>query len=106
MVQFTDADIAGIKNVWANGGSYTMTVDEADIPMDDDAKRYHAKNLETGFEMRPSTIIHSPKEGAEILARADGWTTVQIRTYQHGGIIVYRRLPSGQYEAVIKQPPK
>ena len=103
MVQFTENDIKAIKEVWENGGSYVISVDEADIPMDDEAKAYHGPNLETGFEMRPSTIIHSPKEAAEILARADGWTTVQVRTYQNGGVIIYRRLSPGQYESTIKR---
>ncbi|MDX0190329.1 hypothetical protein GOC18_24080 [Sinorhizobium meliloti] len=88
MASLTQSDRDAIRNVLTNGSSYTVTIAEADIPMNEESKEALAEQLNSGFEMRPSTIIYSDHEATQILARCDDWTAIQVMTYRAGGKIV------------------
>jgi hypothetical protein len=60
--------------------------------------------LESGFELKPSPIIEAPENAAALFLYGGSWTRVITHTYPRGGSIVYRKLPSGRYEAKVRAP--
>ncbi len=103
MPRLTAADIDRIKEVLSNGGSFKLTIDAGDIPMDEATETSLGSKLHSGFELRPSTIIYSDSEAATILALGSDWTVVQVTAYRANGIIVYKKLLDGKYEADIRK---
>ncbi|MBW8301626.1 MAG: hypothetical protein K0M60_18680 [Hydrogenophaga sp.] len=105
MVKFLEDESNVIRSVIDNGGVYTITIDASDIPMDARTEAFPgvAPNLETGFELPPSSIIHDPVMANEILAKIDTWGQIQVLVYKRGGKIFYKKLPDGRYEATIER---
>ncbi len=102
MVQFTPADRAGLDNILANGGTYTVTIDAADIQMTPATEQWPdiAPNLTTGFEL-PLTPPTNPTDTAMVLLYGDVWGRELLKIGNRIGRVIYRKLPNGQYEAEI-----
>ncbi|MBB3521009.1 MULTISPECIES: hypothetical protein [unclassified Rhizobium] len=102
MVALTAADRAGIDNILANGGTYTLVIDASDIQMTSETEQWPdiAPNLTTGFEL-PLTPPTNPRDIALALRYGDVWGRELVKIGNKGGRVVYRKLPSGQYEAEI-----
>lgn len=102
MVTLTAADRAGIDNILVNGGTYTVIIDAADIQMTPATEQWPdiAPNLTTGFEL-PLTPPTNPRDTATVLLYGDLWGRELVKIGNKGGRVVYRKRPSGQYEADI-----
>ncbi|ENN83692.1 MULTISPECIES: hypothetical protein [Rhizobium] len=105
MAKFLEEEFNVIRSVIDNGGVYTITIDASDIPVDARTETFPgvAPNLETGFELPPSSIIHDPVVANEILTKIDTWGQIQVLVYKRGGKIFYKKLPDGRYEATIER---
>ena len=60
--------------------------------------------LDSGFELRPSLIIHDDGSRAPLLLYGGSWTRVIVSAYANGGTIVYRRMADNLYEAAVRVP--
>lgn len=88
-----------------NGGTLTYTVDSIDISENEFEELSSIKPmLYKGFEIPPSTIIHDPAEAAQIYMHGDNWTRIVTTTYLKGGRVIYKKLPSGQFQATCTIP--
>lgn len=89
-----------------NGGTLVFEVDATDIDASENftLNPEIASRLDTGFELRPSPIIDSPEERAELLTLGEPWVRVIVFTYASGGSIIYRKLPNGRFEATVTIP--
>jgi hypothetical protein len=89
-----------------NGGTLTFTIDANDISPDNTFENLPLIKpyLYSGFELRPSSIIHEPQEAAQIYIHGDSWTRVVTIVYRNGGKIVYKKLSSGIFQAECTIP--
>ncbi|MBC3830958.1 hypothetical protein H8K33_05525 [Undibacterium amnicola] len=94
------------KDFLTNGGTLTFTIDANDISPDNAFENFSLIKpyLHTGFELRPSSIIHEPQEAAQIYVYGDSWTRVVTTVYRNGGKIVYKKLNSGVFQAECTIP--
>ena len=90
----------------ANGGTLTFTIGASDIASDNAFENFALIKpyLYTGFELRPSSIIHEPKEAVQIMVYGDSWTRVVTTVYRQGGKIIYRKLSNGDFQAECSIP--
>ncbi|WP_421832546.1 hypothetical protein [Limnobacter sp.] len=84
-----------------SGGSITFEIDAEDVSSTNDFETNPEiqSKLATGFELPPTTLIHSPGLQALIQVHGSQWDYILCRVYLAGGKVVYRKLPSGKYEA-------
>lgn len=90
----------------SNGGNLIFEIDANDIDASGsfDKSPFMAPYLRTGFEVKPSPIIDDPAVGEQALIHGDPWTRIVTFTYRRDGTIVYKKLPSGRYEARVSAP--
>ncbi|MBY3215943.1 hypothetical protein HFO21_16505 [Rhizobium laguerreae] len=98
-------ELQAILGVIEHGGIYTIEIDASEIPMTavEEAWEDIAPVLTSGFEMPPSTVIHDPVAANEILTKVDTWGQIVVLVYRHGGRVIYRKRPSGRYEATVQR---
>lgn len=101
MTALTQEDREAITSILENGGSHTITLEEADVGMTDEVRQALGNRLHTGFDLPPTSLIYLDKEATEILALSRGWTQIPVLVYRADGKIIYKRLPNGRYEAQI-----
>lgn len=89
------------------GGTLTFQLDANDIEPGAGFEKSPLISpfLDTGFELKPTPIIESPPDAAQLLLHGESWVRVVVFTYRRGGSIVYRRISPGRYEAVVSSPP-
>ncbi len=89
------------RNFLDNGGSLTFVIGAQDIASDSSFENFEliTPYLHTGFELRPSSVIHEPKEAAQILVFGDSWTRIVTTVYRNGGKIIYKKLTNGDFQA-------
>lgn len=94
------------KKFLENGGKITFLIDGSDISKKQEFEEFPTIKplLTTGFEIRPSTIIHSSDVYIDIMVHGDHWTRVSTFVYKHGGNIVYKKLEDGRYQADCSIP--
>jgi len=85
------------------GGTVSVEIDAEDISKNRSFEQSPLIKpyLMTGFELRPSTVIHDPKVAAEIYLYGDDWTKVITTVYRNGGSIIYKKLPNGRFQATM-----
>lgn len=94
------------KQEWENfktkGGMIKFEIDSTDISSTKEFETFPSiqLNLTTGFEIPPTTLIHSPELQALIQTGGSEWDYILCRIYLAGGKVIYRKLPSEKYEAV------
>lgn len=94
-------------NFLENGGQITFVIDSEDISNDSSFENFEPIKpyLYSGFEIRPSTIIHDPEVAAQLLVYGDSWTKVTTFVYRNGGKIIYRkRKDTGKFQADCSIP--
>lgn len=84
-----------------NGGNVVFTIDSSDISPDGSFENFPLIKpyLYSGFELRPSTIIHAPQAAVDFCIHGDSWTKVITVVYRFGGKIIYKKLSNGQFQA-------
>lgn len=90
----------------SNGGVLTFTIDSSDISSDNSFENFELIKpyLYTGFELRPSSVMHEPKEAAQLYVYGDTWTRVITFVYRNSGKIIYKKLPTGSFLAECSVP--
>lgn len=91
-----------VSDYYRNGGVLEFELDALEVGGNStEFETYHSlKNkLHIGFELPPTVIIHDPETLAQIRALSDSWTKLHAYTYARNGSIVYKKLPSGLYNA-------
>lgn len=91
------------RDFLSKGGNLTFEIDAADIDLSGQFEKSPLIKpfLSSGFELKPSPIIDNPRDAAQILLYGDSWTCVVTLVYKKGGSIIYKKLPSGRYEAKV-----
>ena len=94
------------KHFLEHGGSLIFEIDAKDIDSTGgfEESPLIEPHLESGFELKPSPIIEEPPNSTALFLYGGSWTRVVTHTYLKGGRIVYRKLPSGRYEAKVEAP--
>lgn len=89
-----------------SGGSITFEIDREDISSTPDFENYESikPKLNSGFELRPTTLINTPELQALIQVHGATWDYILCRVYLAGGNVIYKKLPSGKYEATCTIP--
>lgn len=89
-----------------DGGTLTLIVDKTEVGKSGEFERYPdlKDNLDSGFELPPTSLIYEPKARFDLLTNGDQWTRTTTAVYTSGGRIIYRRLPNGRYEAQLSIP--
>lgn len=102
----TGATQSQYQDFLVNGGSLTFVIEAKDIDPSGSFENFELIKpyLYTGFELRPSSIIHEPKEAAQILVHGDSWTRVVTKVYRSGGTIIYKKLATGDFQAICSIP--
>ena len=90
------------------GGTIIFNIDASDISSDNTFENFTQTNpdLYTGFELIPSSIIDNPKEVVQIYMYGNTWTQIVTFVYRNGGEIIYKKIPSGNFQAKCTIPPK
>jgi len=85
------------------GGTVSVEIDAEDVSKDPSFEQSPLIKpyLTTGFELRPSPVIHDPKVAAEIYLYGDDWTIVIATVYRNGGSIIYKKLSNGRFQATM-----
>lgn len=88
------------------GGSITFEIDPEDISNPPDFEDYESikPRLDSGFELRPQTLIDTPELLALIQAHGSTWDYILCRVYLAGGSVIYKKLKSGKYAATCTIP--
>jgi hypothetical protein len=94
------------ENFKQNGGEIIFEIDPTDISSDKEFEEFPSikPNLSTGFELPPTSLIDTPELQALIQVFGSGWDYILCRIYIAGGKVVYKKLPSGKYEAKCTVP--
>ncbi len=89
------------ENFKTNGGSITFEIDSTDISSTKEFENFPSikPNLTTGFELPPTTLIHTPELQALIQTRGSEWDFIMCRIYLAGGKVIYKRISTDKYEA-------
>lgn len=105
-ITYSDAKKQEYENFKRNGGSITFEIDPEDITQTRDFETNPSiqPKLTTGFELAPTTLIHSPELQAEIQVHGSQWDYILCRVYLTGGKVIYRQKPNGKYEATCNVP--
>lgn len=90
------------ENFKINGGLIKFEIDSTDISSTKDFETFPniQPNLTTGFEIPPTTLIHSPELQALIQIGGTDWDYILCRVYLAGGKVIYRKLSDDKYEAL------
>lgn len=106
IVAVTGATQQQYQDFLTNGGSLTFVIGASDIASDNAFENFALIKpyLYTGFELRPSSIIHEPNEAAQIMVHGDPWARVVTTVYQQGGKIIYKKLSNGDFQAECSTP--
>ncbi|MBF7143266.1 MULTISPECIES: hypothetical protein [Pseudomonas] len=94
------------KQEWENfktkGGMIKFEIDSTDISSTKEFETFPSiqPNLKTGFEIPPTTLIHSPELQALIQTGGSEWDYILCRIYLAGGKVTYRKLDGEKYEAL------
>lgn len=102
MVTLTQVDRDGIDNILANGGTYTLVIDADDIGMTPQKELLPdiAPGLTTGFPL-PLSPPTNATDIVSVLRYGDVWSRELVKIANRGGDVIYKKLPSNQYEATI-----
>ena len=103
-MKYADEELEVVRGVIEHGGIYTIEIDASEIPMTEVEEAWDdiAPVLTSGFEIPPSTV-QDPVAANEILTKVDTWGQIVVLVYRSGGRIIYRKLPSGLYEASVSR---
>ena len=85
-----------------NGGSITFEIDSTDISSTKEFENFPniKPKLTTGFEIPPTTLIHSPELQALIQISGSHWDHIMCRVYLAGGKVIYKKISPDKYEAL------
>lgn len=105
-MSITGVSHAEYEKFLSSGGELTFEMDASDISSSRDFENLPLIKpfLESGFELAPSPMISAPAERARLFLYGGSWTLVIVHVYQSGGKIIYKKLPSGKYEAKVSVP--
>lgn len=94
------------ENFKKNGGSISFEIDPEDISSTREFETFPSiqPNLQTGFELPPTSLIDTPELQALIQVHGSEWDYILCRIYLAGGNVIYKQLPSGKYEAACSVP--
>jgi hypothetical protein len=100
-VTYSDAKKKEFEEFQKNGGTIIFEIDAEDISESKDFETSPdiQPKLGSGFELPPSTIIHSAEAQAQVLVYGSPWTIMMTDVYRRGGRIIYKQKTSGKYEA-------
>ena len=100
-ITYSDAKNQEWKNFKINGGSISFEIDPEDIASTRDFESCPSiqPNLDTGFELPPTSLIDTPELQALIQVYGSQWDYILCRVYISGGHVIYKRMPNGKYEA-------
>lgn len=100
-ITYSDKKKAEWESFKKNGGSIVFEIDADDVSSNAEFEKYPEiqSKLATGFELPPTTLIHSPELQALIGVHGSQWDYILCRVYIAGGKVIYRKLLSGKYEA-------
>ena len=84
-----------------NGGAITFTVDSKDICSNREFETSPSiqPDLQTGFELPPTSLINSPELQAKIMEQGSEWDNILCHVYLAGGNVIYKQISPGKYEA-------
>lgn len=89
------------QDFFTNGGNVTYNIESNDISDNADFENFETikPNLKTGFELPPSSVIHSLESQVEIIRYGTEWTKIVARVYRNDGKIIYKKLDNGSFQA-------
>ena len=105
-ITYSDAKKQEWENFKKNGGSITFEIDPEDISSTKDFETYSSiqPKLTSGFELPPTSLINTPELQALIQVHGSQWDYILCRVYLSGGNVIYKKNPSGKYEATCNIP--
>lgn len=106
-VTYSDAKKREFEDFQKNGGTIIFEIDAEDISDSKDfeiSPEIQAK-LGSGFELPPTTMIHTAELQAQVLLYGSPWTVMMTDVYRRGGRIIYRQKATGKYEATCSVTP-
>ncbi len=105
-ITYSEEKMSEWENFKKNGGAITFEIDPTDISSTQEFEEFPSikPNLSTGFELPPTSLINAPELQALIQGHGSEWDHILCRIYLAGGKVVYKKLPSGKYEANCTVP--
>ncbi|EGR0096971.1 hypothetical protein QX226_22740 [Vibrio vulnificus] len=90
----------------SKGGNIEFEIDSSDISSNLEFETYPSisPNLESGFELPPTSMISTTELQAQIMLYGSDWDQILAFVYLHGGKVIYKKVAGGKYKANCSIP--
>jgi hypothetical protein len=94
------------RSFLSEGGSLTFEIDVTDIELSGRLEQSPRIGpiISSSFGLQPSPVMENSKEVTQFLQHGDSWARVVAHVYKNGGSVIYKKLPTGRYEAKVSIP--